>query len=92
MANRFNKYREKIKEQEGLTDTEFNKKYQIRTANNRGMTPTEYNRYCEERKARRLGVTVEELRHCTYVSKRDKTPLYEVLGLTPENYYSKLKK
>lgn len=89
--NRFNKYRKKIKEQEGLTDTEFNKKYQIRTASNRGMTTIEYNRYCEERRARRLGISLKELRRASYISKRDKIPLYEVLHLDPEEYYRKLK-
>ena len=89
--SRFKKYREKIKEQEGLTDTEFNKKYQINTARNRGLTTTEYNRLCEANKASKLGITVKQLRHFTYISKRDKIPLYDALHLDPEEYYRRLK-
>lgn len=85
------KYREKIKEEEGFTDSEFNYEFRERTAANKGMTTTEYNSYLEERKAERLGLTVKELRHFTYLSKKTGDPLYEVLNMNPQEYYKKLK-
>lgn len=86
------KYREKIKEEEGLTDTEFNYVYREKTAANKGMTVSEYNKYLEERKAERLGITVKELRHYTYISKKTGDPLYECLNMSSEEYYKRLKR
>lgn len=87
-----NKYREKIKEEEGIDDTEFNFKFREKTANNKGMTTTEYNRYLEERKAEKLGLSVKELRHFTYLAKKNNSYLYEELGISPKIYYAKLKR
>ena len=85
------KYKERVKEEEGFTDTEFNYEFRERTAANRGMTTTEYNKYLEERKARRLGLSVKELRHYTYLSKKTGDPLYEQLNMSADEYYKKLK-
>ena len=85
------KYRERVKGERGLTDTEFNYEYRERTASNKGMTQTEYNNYLEKRKAERLDLTVKELRHYTYLAKKNKSQLYEELGMPPDIYYTKLK-
>lgn len=85
------KYRERIKEEEGFDDTAFNYEFRERTAANKGMTTTEYNRYLEERKAERLGLSVKELRHYTYLSKKHGFQLYEELGISQEEYKKRLK-
>ena len=85
------RYREKIKEEEGLNNTEFNYEFRERTASNKGMTVPEYNRYLEERKAFKLGISVKDLRHFTYLAKKNKNQLYEELGMLKEDYYKKLK-
>ena len=84
-------YQEKIKSQKNFSDSDYNYYYREQTAKKRGMTTSEYNSYLEERKARRLGVTIKELRHFTYISKKTKTPLYECIGMSAEEYYKKLK-
>ena len=86
------KYKERIKGEEGLSDSEFNLKYREKTAFNKGMTTTEYNNYLEERKAQKLGLTVKELRHFTYLSKKNHSALYEELGMPAATYYEKLKR
>ena len=86
------KYRERIKEEEGLTDSEFNYEFREKTAANKGMTTTEYNRYLEERKAERLGLSLKELRHFTYLSKKHGFQLYEELGIPLEEYRRRLKR
>lgn len=86
------KYRERIKEENGFDDTAFNFEFRERTANNKGMTTTEYNTYLEERKARRLGLTVQDLRHYTYLSKKNNEPLYDTIGMDREEYYLRLKR
>lgn len=84
-------YKEKIKNEKELSDSEYNYYYREQTAKKRGMTTSEYNSYLEERRARRLGITVKELRHFTYISKKTKTPLYECIGISEEEYKQKLK-
>lgn len=85
------KYRERIKEENGFDDTDFNYEFRERTAKNKGMTTTEYNAYLEERKAAKLGLTVKELRHYTYLSKKNNESLYESIGMNKEEYYKRLK-
>lgn len=85
------KYRDRIKNENGFSDTDFNFEFRERTAANRGMTTSEYNRYLEERKARRLGLSLKELRHYTYVSKKTGDPLYMCLGMSSDEYYKRLK-
>ena len=85
------RYREKIKEEFGFSDTDFNFEFRERTASNKGMTVSEYNTYLEERKASKLGLTVKELRHFTYLAKKNKNQLYEELGMQKEEYYIRLK-
>lgn len=85
------KYREKVKEEENLSDSEFNYMFRERTASNKGMTVSEYNAYLEERKAFKLGISVKDLRHFTYLAKKNKNQLYEELGMLKEDYYKKLK-
>ena len=86
------KYREKIKEEESIDDTEFNFKFREKTASNKGMTTTEYNSYLEENKAKKLGLSVQELRHYTYIAKKNRSKLYEEIGLSPDEYYALLKR
>lgn len=87
-----NKYREKIKNEENLDDTDFNFKFREKTAANKGMSTSEYNSYLEETKARKLNISVQKLRHYTYIAKKNKTKLYEELGMPPDLYYSMLKR
>lgn len=89
---RSKRYRERIKEEENLTDSEYNSKYRYNTAFNRGMTVTDYNRYLEEQKAKKLNLTVKELRNYTYIAKRDKRKLFEVLNIEEEVYKRMLKR
>ena len=84
------KYREKVKEELSLDDTEFNAEFRERTANNKGMTVQEYNRYLERERARKLGITVEELRHAIYMAKKNCWYLHEELGMTYDEYKAKL--
>ena len=87
-----NKYQQKIMEEQNFsTNTEYNSYFRQKTAANKNMSPTEYNRYLEQRKADKLGLSLRELRHFTYISKKTKTPLYECIGMTSEEYYEKLK-
>lgn len=86
------KYREKIKEEEGIDDTDFNYKYREKTASNRGMTTTEYNSYLESNKAKKLGISIQKLRHLTYIAKKNHTSLCEELGMNPSEYYKRLKR
>ena len=85
------RYRDRIKEENGFSDSDFNYEFRERTAANRGMSTSEYNKYLEERKARRLGLSLKELRHCTYISKKTGDPLYMCIGMKPEEYYERLK-
>lgn len=89
---RSKRYRERIKNEENLTDTEYNDKYRYNTAFNKGMTVTDYNRYLEEQKAKKLNLTVKELRNYTYIAKRDKRKLFEVLNIEEEEYKRMLKR
>lgn len=84
----FENYKESVKEKEGITDTDFYKQFREHTAANKGMTVAEYNRYLESEKARKLGLSVEDLRHYTYLAKKYKRKLFEVLNI-PENEYKK---
>lgn len=85
------RWNKKKAEEFGVTQTELQQYLAGKVYKKLGMSASEYNAYREEQRALKLGLTLEEYRHYCYLSKKNKTPLFEVLGFTKEEYERRLK-